>query len=150
MEGFTVGASNEAILEHQLSGWKSKAYDHFVLPPTIITINPLVIKYRFFCKRELPDLLPSTALAFLLLFDILKKALKADGEPTSIATASKMSSDEEEEVGEDVDVEENQQEEQEDGNWCEIKELCSKLTKVFANDKVVGRNTMKKACVSYF
>lgn len=87
--------------------------------------------------------------AFLSLFDSSAKAIKADEKPKE---------DEEDETDEDVpesdseEFEEDEEDERDTGDWDEIARLTHSLSEVAeldAEDKVVGRTTMKKVCLSF-
>lgn len=89
--------------------------------------------------------------AFLSLFDSSAKAIKADEKP-------KEDEDEDDKTDEDIpesdseEFEEDAEDERDMGDWDEIAELTHLLPEVAeldAQDKVVGRTTMKKVCLSF-
>lgn len=92
--------------------------------------------------------------AFLALFDSSPKALKADDTEDKVPGAEETDpeeSDEDDAPDEDAeDFEEDEDAERDAGDWDEIAELSKSLSEVSeleAEDKVVGRTTMKKVCV---
>lgn len=85
--------------------------------------------------------------AFLSLFDSSPKAVKADEYDEN--EQDKATSDDEDAPDEDEEgFDEDEEDERDTGDWDEIAELSASLDEVAeldANDKLVGRATMKKA-----
>lgn len=131
--------------------------------PHLLPEAPVGTLFQIRCFGHIINLVVK---AFLSLFDSSAKALKADGDDEKEGDADKLSDDEEDSDEEKSDDEEDplgaadddevivedEAAERDAGEWDEIEELCRSLAEVkllTAEDKIIGRTTVKKVGLSF-